>query len=118
MKQKIIPNIVKIVLAAGAVTLLAVPLQAGRGGNGAGGTCPQGFEPGTRNVENCTGDRAGAVANKGNAKGGQNKGQGACDGTGPQGGGGQGQGGKGQGGGQGTGNPEDCPVYNNRTPNP
>ena len=120
MKQKIIPNIVRIALAAGAATLLAAPLQAGRGGNGAGGECPQGFEPGTRNVENCTGAGAGAAYRKG--QGGAKAGQGACDGTGQgQGGKGQGgQGGKGQGGGQGLGigNPADCPVYNSRNPNP
>ena len=121
MKQKFIPNIIRIALAAGAVTLVAAPLQAGRGGNGAGGDCPQGFEPGTRNTENCTGDRIGAASRKGNGnqvERGQNRGQGTCDGTG-QGQGGKGQGGgRGQGGGQGIGNPEDCPIYNSRTLNP
>lgn len=98
-------KITKIIVLMGAATLLAMPLQAGKGG-GYAGECPNGFEPGTRAQQDRvrpldgTGSQFGKKGNKGPKEN--------CDGTGQ----GQGQGkGKGQGGGRGAGNgnPEDCP---------
>lgn len=118
MKTQIKTNSLKTLIILGSALLFALPLQAGRGGNNGGnggggneGVCPNGFEPGTRAMENCTRDQDG-TGSQYRRKGGQS-GKQNCDGTGQgQGRKGRGNGnGNGQGQGQGLGNPEDCPNY-------
>jgi len=123
MKTKHSPKYISL-MVIGASLLLALPLEAARGGNGGGsggngGQCPQGLTPGTRNMQDCTGAYNGSrsqsrrgSANQGETRGSgngsqQNKtGTAPADGTGNRNGRGTGNGG---GNGLGTGNPEDCP---------
>jgi len=92
-------KITKLIVLIGVATLLAAPLQAGKGGNA--GECPQGYEPGTRAQQ----DRVRPLDGTGSQHGkrGKKGPKADCDGTGR----GQGQGGGGRG--LGNGNPEDCP---------
>jgi hypothetical protein len=107
MKTQIKSKSLQTVIILGSALLFALPLQAGRGGNnggggGNGGVCPNGYEAGTRAMEDCTRAQDGTgsqLRNKGAKAGRQD-----CDGTGT----GQGQ----QKKGRGNGNPEDCPNNN------
>ena len=109
MKTHIKAKSLQILIILGSALLFALPLQAGRGGNngngGNGGVCPNGYEPGTRAMEDCTRAQDGTGSQYRN-KGGK-AGQRSCDGTGQA----QKKKGRGNGNGQGLGNPEDCPNY-------
>lgn len=104
MKNKIARPLIRTCILLGVASLLALPLQAARGGNGGGGNageCPQGFEPGTRAQQERVRPQDGTGSQYRNKSGKGAKQE--CDGTG--------QGRKqGRGNGQGTGNPEDCPY--------
>jgi len=120
MKSKNIKSFITSLTVIGAAMLLALPLNAARGGNGSGGfagECPQGLVPGTRNTQDCTRslDGTGSQSRNGSTEKGSKGGNGnsngtrqaACDGSG------SGSGNRyGGGNGQGTGDPENCP--NNR----
>ena len=110
MKTKITRKLITMTCILAAATVFTLPLQAGRGngGNGGGGyggnagVCPNGYEPGTRAMENCPRPQDGSGSQYG--KGNKGAKQGQCDGQG------QGQGnGQRRGNGQGIGNPADCP---------
>ncbi len=113
MKTQIKTKSIQTLIILGSAFLLALPVQAGRGGSGNagggggyGGECPNGYEPGTRAMEDCTRAQDGTGSQYRN-KGGKS-GQQSCDGSGQ---GQQQKKGRGNGNGQGLGNPEDCPNY-------
>ena len=117
MKTHIAHKYVKTLMIIGAGVLFALPLHAGRGGNGSGGNagvCPQGFTPGTRNTQSCTPSQDGSGSKYGYGKtedrgsGSSQKSQaGARDGSGQKSGNRNGGG-----NGQGTGDPANCPNVN------
>lgn len=96
---------------------LALPLEAGRGQGGGGnnGVCPNGYEPGTRAMENCVRPADGSGSRYGQAAEGRRQGTGKRLGDGS----GQGNGPRRDGsGGQGTGDPDSCPNYTEPDPEP
>ncbi|HKJ90030.1 MAG TPA: hypothetical protein VJ960_02780 [Oceanipulchritudo sp.] len=95
---------------------LALPLEAGRGGQGGhNGDCPNGYEPGTRAMEDCVRPADSSGSRHGQAVEGRKQGAGNRLGDGK----GQGNGPRRDGsGGRGAGDPESCPNYTGPDPQP